>query len=226
MNCSSLSPDANPDANPDASFQREGFGRQSMSEKRTKQFENASELEIVKTRKSKSMDLVADEINGSTRTNGGSKEQEVGPSLGLKKSSSLESLQMAVAEVTQNGEINVNRPRSRIIRGRGCNESFRAAIDKSYEKPGATTTEEENSMETLDEDTEGSSRSGRESMSTSSDLIVGPGLNGNLSKGDRQREEVGVKEKKKPERDKEREKDKDKNKAKKGVLKGLGEMFR
>ncbi|XP_074477349.1 partitioning defective 3 homolog isoform X2 [Sebastes fasciatus] len=207
----SLSPDA--DADPDGSFQREGFGRQSMSEKRTKQYENANELEIIKTRKSKSMDL-------------GSAEQEVGPSLGLKKSSSLESLQMAVAEATLNGgEINVNRPRSRIARGRGCNESFRAAIDKSYEKPGAPTTEEENSMETLDEDTEGSSRSGRESMSTSGDLIVGPGLNGNLSKEDRQkdRDKVGGKEKK-PERDK--EKDKDKNKAKKGVLKGLGEMFR
>uniref|UniRef100_A0A8C4DXY3 Par-3 family cell polarity regulator n=1 Tax=Dicentrarchus labrax TaxID=13489 RepID=A0A8C4DXY3_DICLA len=204
-----------PDADADGSFQREGFGRQSMSEKRTKQYENAAHLEIVKTRKSKSMDL-------------GSAEQEVGPSLGLKKSSSLESLQTAVAEATINGEINVNRPRSRIVRGRGCNESFRAAIDKSYEKPGVTAAEEENSMETLDEDTEGSSRSGRESMSTSGDLIVGPGLNGSISKDDRQkdRDKVGGKEKKKPDRDKEREKDKDKNKAKKGVLKGLGDMFR
>nr|XP_046227304.1 partitioning defective 3 homolog isoform X3 [Scatophagus argus] len=196
-----------PDADPDNSFQREGFGRQSISEKRTKLYDNASQLEIVKTRKSKSMDL-------------GSAEQEVGPSLGLKKSSSLESLQTAVAEATLNGEINVNRPRSRIVRGRGCNESFRAAIDKSYEKPGVSTAEEENSMETLDEDTEGSSRSGRESMSTSGDLTVGSGVNGNLSKDDRQKDEdkVGGKEKKKPEREK--------NKAKKGVLKGLGEMFR
>lgn len=77
----------------------------------------------------------------------------------------------------------------------------------------------------VNEDTEGSSRSGHESVSTSSDLIVRPGLNGNLSKDDRQNEqEVGVKAKKKPERDREREKDK--NKGKKGVLKGLGEMFR
>uniref|UniRef100_A0AAQ5Z0Y0 PDZ domain-containing protein n=1 Tax=Amphiprion ocellaris TaxID=80972 RepID=A0AAQ5Z0Y0_AMPOC len=205
-----------PDADADGAFQREGFGRQSMSEKRTKQYENAAQLEIIKTRKSKSMDL------GKCR----SSEQEVGPSLGLKKSSSLESLQTAVAEVTLNGEINVNRPRSRIIRGRGCNESFRAAIDKSYEKPSVTAGEEENSMETLDEDTEGSSRSGRESMSTSGDLIVGSGLNGNLSKDDRRkdRDKVGGKEKKKSEREK--DKDKDKNKAKKGVLKGLGDMFR
>lgn len=78
----------------------------------------------------------------------------------------------------------------------------------------------------VDEDTEGSSRSGRESMSTSGDLIVGSGLNGNLSKEDRRKDwdKVGGKEKK-PERDKE-EKDKDKIKPKKGMLKGLGEMFR
>ncbi|KAM7370152.1 hypothetical protein PAMP_011430 [Pampus punctatissimus] len=213
-----------PDADPDGSFQREGFGRQSMSEKRTKQYESPAHLDIIRTRKSKSMDLVADEINCSTRTNGGSSEQEVGPSLGLKKSSSLESLQAAVAEVTLNGEVNVSRPRSRIVRGRGCNESFRAAIDKSYEKSGVTAAEEENSMETLEEDTEGSSRSGRESMSTSGDLIMGPGLNGNLSKDDRWKDQdkIGGKEKRKSEK----EKDKDKNKAKKGVLKGLGEMFR
>uniref|UniRef100_A0A8D0D9X3 Par-3 family cell polarity regulator n=1 Tax=Sander lucioperca TaxID=283035 RepID=A0A8D0D9X3_SANLU len=219
-----------PDADPDGSFLREGFGRQSMSEKRTKQYENANDLEIIKARKSKSMDLgkCYEEHNGLFSDDGKAGSAEVGPSLGLKKSSSLESLQKAVAEALLNGEINVNRPRSRIARGRGCNESFRAAIDKSYEKPGVTTAEEENSMETLDEDTEGSSRSGRESMSTSGDLIVGPGLNGNLSKDDRQkdRDKVWGKEKKKPERDKEKENDKDKNKAKKGVLKGLGEMFR
>ncbi|XP_053268605.1 partitioning defective 3 homolog isoform X3 [Pleuronectes platessa] len=202
------------DADADTSFQREGFGRQSMSEKRIKQYENANQLEIIKTRKSKSMDL-------------GTAEQEIGPALGLKKSSSLESLQTAVAELSVKSEINVNRPRSRIIRSRGCNESFRAAIDKSYENPGVPSTEEENSMETLDEDTEGSSRSGRESMSTSGDLIVVSGLNGSQSKEDRQKvwDTVDGKEKKKPERDKE-EKDKDKIKAKKGMLKGLGEMFR
>ncbi|XP_037311855.2 partitioning defective 3 homolog isoform X2 [Pungitius pungitius] len=202
-----------PDADPDGSFQREGFARQSMSEKRTKQYENAAELEIIKTRKSKSMDL-------------GVAEQVLGPSLGLKKSSSLESLQTAVAEATLNGKINVKRTRSRIARGRGCNESFRAAIDKSYEKPVARAPREDNGTEILDEDTEGSSRSGRESMSASGELTAGPGLNGNPSKDDRHkdRDKVEGKEKKKTERDKEREMDK--GKAKKGVLKGLGEMFR
>lgn len=76
----------------------------------------------------------------------------------------------------------------------------------------------------VDEDTEGSSRSGRESMSTSGDLNAG--LNGSF-KDDRRKDgdKVGGKEKKKPERDKE-EKDKDKLKARKSMLKGLGDMFR
>uniref|UniRef100_A0A672J6P5 Partitioning defective 3 homolog n=1 Tax=Salarias fasciatus TaxID=181472 RepID=A0A672J6P5_SALFA len=212
-----------PDADADGSFQREGFGRQSMSEKRTKQYENAAQLDIIKTRKSKSMDLGKPLPCCNTTP-------EVGRSLGLKKSSSLESLQTALAEITVNGELTVDRPRSRIIRGRGCNESFRAAIDKSYEKPGAVPPDEENNvMETLmDEDTEGSSRS----MSISGDLAVGPSPNGslavgtspngNLSRDGRRGERASMKEKKKPERDRE----KDKSKPKKGVLKGLGEMFR
>ncbi|RXM97470.1 Partitioning defective 3-like, partial [Acipenser ruthenus] len=124
-----------PDSDPANSFLREGFGRQSMSEKRTKQYADASQLEFIKTRKSKSMDL-------------GSPTRDVGPSLGLKKSSSLESLQTAVAEVTLNGDVPFHRPRPRIIRGRGCNESFRAAIDKSYDKPAAE--EDDEGMETCE----------------------------------------------------------------------------
>ncbi|XP_077008198.1 partitioning defective 3 homolog isoform X6 [Tamandua tetradactyla] len=201
-----------PDVDPGLAFQREGFGRQSMSEKRTKQFSDASQLDFVKTRKSKSMDL------------GSSPSRDVGPSLGLKKSSSLESLQTAVAEVTLNGDIPFHRPRPRIIRGRGCNESFRAAIDKSYDKPAVDDDDE--GMETLEEDTEESSRSGRESVSTASDQpshSLERQMNGNQEKGDktdRKKDKTG-KEKKK-----EREKEKDKMKAKKGMLKGLGDMFR
>lgn len=71
----------------------------------------------------------------------------MGPSLGLKKSSSLESLQTAVAEVTLNGDLPFHRPRPRIIRGRGCNESFRAAIDKSYDRAPAMDEDDEG-MET------------------------------------------------------------------------------
>uniref|UniRef100_G1S951 Par-3 family cell polarity regulator n=1 Tax=Nomascus leucogenys TaxID=61853 RepID=G1S951_NOMLE len=216
-----------PDVDPVLAFQREGFGRQSMSEKRTKQFSDASQLDFVKTRKSKSMDLgIADEtkLNTVDDQKAGSPSRDVGPSLGLKKSSSLESLQTAVAEVTLNGDIPFHRPRPRIIRGRGCNESFRAAIDKSYDKP--TVDDDDEGMETLEEDTEESSRSGRESVSTASDQpshSLERQMNGNQEKGDktdRKKDKTG-KEKKK-----DRDKEKDKLKAKKGMLKGLGDMFR
>ncbi|KAM4718376.1 partitioning defective 3 homolog isoform 2-T2 [Anableps anableps] len=194
-----------PDAEPDVAFQREGFARQSMSEKRTKQYDSPAHLDIIKNRKSKSMDL-------------SSEERQVEHSLSLKKSSSMESLKKDVAKVIANDELNVQRMHSRIIRGRGCNESFRAAIDKSYVKSGLIA-KEDNSAETLDEDTEESSRSGLESMSTSGDLSLGGGL-----VDDKQKDGAvgGLKEIKNVEK----EKDKDKNKPKKGVLKGLGEMFR
>ncbi|XP_075406428.1 partitioning defective 3 homolog isoform X15 [Tenrec ecaudatus] len=215
-----------PDVDPALAFQREGFGRQSMSEKRTKQFSDASQLDFVKTRKSKSMDLgIADEtkLNTVDDQKAGSPSRDVGPSLGLKKSSSLESLQTAVAEVTLNGDIPFHRPRPRIIRGRGCNESFRAAIDKSYDKPAVDDDDE--GMDTLEEDTEESSRSGRESVSTASDHpshSLERQMNGNQEKGDKsdRRKDKTAKEKKK-----DRDKEKDKIKAKKGMLKGLGDMF-
>uniref|UniRef100_A0A8C9V5S2 Par-3 family cell polarity regulator n=1 Tax=Scleropages formosus TaxID=113540 RepID=A0A8C9V5S2_SCLFO len=216
-----------PDADPDIAFQREGFGRQSMSEKRTKQFGDASHMEFVKTRKSKSMDLGV--CHSCTETvlfscyREGSPTRDVGPSLGLKKSSSLESLQTAVAEVTLNGDIPFHRPRPRIIRGRGCNESFRAAIDKSYDRPPVEDDDE--GMETLEEDTEESSRSGRDSLSTAADLpgmaIIERSASSGRTKEDRKKEKGG-KEKKKQQTDKEKEK----SKAKKGMLKGLGDMFR
>ncbi|XP_075683572.1 partitioning defective 3 homolog isoform X3 [Rhinoderma darwinii] len=225
-----------PDVDPSLAFQREGFARQSMSEKRTKQFGDASQMDFVKTRKSKSMDL-ADEarISAMADHNTGSPSRDVGPSLGLKKSSSLESLQTAVAEVTLNGDIPFHRPRPRIIRGRGCNESFRAAIDKSYDKPPVDDDDEgmetcntqshleplNSSSEWVEEDTEESSRSGRESVSTASDQpshSLERQINGS-DKADRKKDKSG-KEKKK-------DRDKDKGKTKKGgMLKGLGDMFR
>ncbi|XP_055003107.1 partitioning defective 3 homolog isoform X15 [Sorex araneus] len=185
-----------PDVDPVLAFQREGFGRQIADE---------TKLNTVDDQKA------------------GSPSRDVGPSLGLKKSSSLESLQTAVAEVTLNGDIPFHRPRPRIIRGRGCNESFRAAIDKSYDKPAVDDDDE--GMETLEEDTEESSRSGRESVSTASDQpshSLERQMNGNQERGDktdRRKDKIG-KEKKK-----ERDKEKDKIKAKKGMLKGLGDMF-
>ncbi|XP_054438288.1 partitioning defective 3 homolog isoform X17 [Pteronotus mesoamericanus] len=185
-----------PDVDPVLAFQREGFGRQIADE---------TKLNTVDDQKS------------------GSPSRDVGPSLGLKKSSSLESLQTAVAEVTLNGDIPFHRPRPRIIRGRGCNESFRAAIDKSYDKP--TADDDDEGMETLEEDTEESSRSGRESVSTASDQpshSLDRQMNGNQEKGDKtnRRKDKTGKDKKK-----DRDKEKDKMKAKKGMLKGLGDMF-
>ncbi|XP_066542031.1 partitioning defective 3 homolog B [Hoplias malabaricus] len=86
---------------------------------------------------SKSMDLVADEskvaaLAGQMSVFSG---VELGPTLGLKKSSSLESLQTAVTEAQKNDLLPFHRPRPHMVRGRGCNESFRAAIDKSYDGP-------------------------------------------------------------------------------------------
>lgn len=78
----------------------------------------------------------------------------------------------------------------------------------------------------VEEDTEESSRSGRESVSTSSDqpsYSLERQMNGDPEKRDkteRKKDKAG-KDKKK-----DREKEKDKLKAKKGMLKGLGDMFR
>uniref|UniRef100_A0A671QSR4 Partitioning defective 3 homolog B-like n=1 Tax=Sinocyclocheilus anshuiensis TaxID=1608454 RepID=A0A671QSR4_9TELE len=58
----------------------------------------------------------------------------LGPRLGLQKSSSLESLQTAMEEVGKD-KVPFHRPRAHMVRGRGCNLSFRYAIDKSYDGP-------------------------------------------------------------------------------------------
>nr|XP_043869058.1 partitioning defective 3 homolog B isoform X4 [Solea senegalensis] len=109
---------------------------------------NQSQRQFQHVKASKSMDLgtsqnqqhtVADESNvGSLVGNIAalSSPVELGPTLGLKKSSSLESLQTAMSEVNRKNEVlPFHRPRPNMVRGRGCNESFRAAIDKSYDGP-------------------------------------------------------------------------------------------
>lgn len=72
--------------------------------------------------------------------------RDIGPTLGLKKSSSLESLQTVVQEIQmqeeepQIGCYGYHRPTAiRVVRGRGCNESFRAAVDRSYDESGQPT---------------------------------------------------------------------------------------
>ncbi|CAN9498417.1 unnamed protein product [Ophioblennius macclurei] len=94
-----------------------------------------------RNRASKSMDMVADEsnvgslINRRKEPSGGG---ALGPTLGLWKSSSLESLQSAMSEAKHNhtqAQVPFHRPRPQVVRGRGCNQSFRIAIDKSYDGP-------------------------------------------------------------------------------------------
>ncbi|XP_039700865.1 partitioning defective 3 homolog B isoform X5 [Pteropus medius] len=96
----------------------------------------ARQPESMNLKASKSMDLVPDEskVHSLAGHKLESPGKGFGPTLGLKKSSSLESLQTAVAEVRKN-ELPFHRPRPHMVRGRGCNESFRAAIDKSYDGP-------------------------------------------------------------------------------------------
>jgi len=69
-------------------------------------------------------------------------KKDIGPSLGMKKSSSLESLQTMVQDFQIQEDVKSgygparNAPAAvRVVRGRGCNESFRQAVDRSYEAP-------------------------------------------------------------------------------------------
>ncbi|KAM9347493.1 partitioning defective 3 homolog B-like [Symphorus nematophorus] len=168
------------------------------------QSQNQRQFQHVKA--SKSMDLgttqnqqhtVADESNvGSLvgNTPAPSTPIELGPTLGLKKSSSLESLQTAMSEVNRKNEfLPFHRPRQNMVRGRGCNESFRAAIDKSYDGPPE------------DDDDDGSElSSGRDTPASSSSR---------QGAGDRI-EEKSKKDKKKKAKTKKKDKNKRKGKEK------------
>lgn len=126
------------------------------------QRQKAPEYSTNKT--SKSMDLVADESNmasiqGQRPEPISSNGTALGPRLGLRKSSSLESLQTAMEEVSKD-EVPFHRPRAHMVRGRGCNMSFRYAIDKSYEGP--SEAEDDDSEEDSGRDTPASSSSRQE----------------------------------------------------------------
>lgn len=58
---------------------------------------------------------------------------ELGPSLGLKKSSSLESLQTMVQEIQMSDEPRGGPSTLRAPRGRGREESLRAAVERPSE---------------------------------------------------------------------------------------------
>ncbi|XP_075036292.1 partitioning defective 3 homolog B isoform X2 [Mixophyes fleayi] len=164
--------------------------------------ETSEEPETASLKTSKSMDLVADERNISL-LNGHKSDfpgKDLGPRLGLRMSSSLESLQTAVAEVKKN-ELPFYRPRPHMVRGRGCNESFRAAIDKSYDAPD---TEEDGLSDV-------SSHSGRETPNSESTPLRIPEPD-YVDKDDKAKKDKKKKDKKK---DKEKVKSKVKDKKKK-----------
>ncbi|XP_055668162.1 partitioning defective 3 homolog B isoform X4 [Falco peregrinus] len=159
----------------------------------------AKQSESINLKASKSMDLVADEskVGLLAGHKSDSPGKDFGPTLGLKKSSSLESLQTAVAEVRKN-ELPFHRPRPHVVRGRGCNESFRAAIDKSYDGP-----------EYGEEDgfSDKSSHSGQEAQNMESAPSGNPEIEDAETKA--------KKDKKNREKEKKKEKGKSKNKEKK-----------
>ncbi|KAG7168127.1 Partitioning defective 3-like [Homarus americanus] len=82
---------------------------------------------------------------------------DFGPGLGMKKSSSLESLQTMVQEMALEEEGH-RMGSGRVPRGRGCNESFRAAVDRSYDVP---LNGLRNKMETQEESESSGSGFGR-----------------------------------------------------------------
>ncbi|XP_053085975.1 par-3 family cell polarity regulator beta a isoform X2 [Pangasianodon hypophthalmus] len=110
------------------------------------------------TKASKSMDLVADEGNiGGRQAHTPAPLTSLGPTLGLQKSSSLESLQTAMEEASKSS-VPFHRPAGPMVRGRGCNMSFRQAIDKSYDGPSEPEDDYSEDSSGRDTPVSGSSR--------------------------------------------------------------------
>ncbi|XP_023311786.1 partitioning defective 3 homolog isoform X3 [Anoplophora glabripennis] len=129
-------------------FSRDAFGRQSMSEKRhatldaksTDTYQRSKKMR--EERRSKDTSLVrVGSVESVISINRSAEHPEyadklgqLGPSLGMKKSSSLESLQTMVQEIQMQEEgdpaYSYRGPSGalKVIRGRGCEESFRAAV--------------------------------------------------------------------------------------------------
>ncbi|XP_071534169.1 partitioning defective 3 homolog isoform X19 [Panulirus ornatus] len=142
-----------------AGFSRDQFGRQSMSEKRhaTLDAKNTDTYQRNKKareerEKQKQMMLAQEKLTVGQGLGANAVEDalrsrlDFGPGLGMKKSSSLESLQTMVQEMALEEEGH-RMGSGRVPRGRGCNESFRAAVDRSYDVP---LNGLRNKMETLE----------------------------------------------------------------------------
>ncbi|KAJ8975287.1 hypothetical protein NQ317_004423 [Molorchus minor] len=100
-------------------FSRDAFGRQSMSEKRHATLDAKSTDTYQKSKKMREERKIKDSAD---------KLGQLGPSLGMKKSSSLESLQTMVQENATPAYSYRGPSGVKVIRGRGCEESFRAAV--------------------------------------------------------------------------------------------------
>ncbi|XP_042880234.1 partitioning defective 3 homolog isoform X24 [Penaeus japonicus] len=205
-----------------AGFSRDQFGRQSMSEKRhaTLDAKNTDTYQRNKKareerEKQRQMMLAQEKLAASQGMGMGMAAMEdvlrsrldVGPGLGMKKSSSLESLQTMVQEMALEEEGH-RMGSGRVPRGRGCNESFRAAVDRSYDVP---LTGLRNKMETQDffshEEYFGYLVAEEESESSGSGFGRGNSRQSSVNSAvDDKYKKVG---KKKP-----------------GIFKGLGSMFR
>ncbi|KAL3831306.1 hypothetical protein ACJMK2_023076 [Sinanodonta woodiana] len=152
-------PSTEEDLSPTGTFQREGFGRQSMSEKRKAHNDpRASEF-----------------YQRAKGTKEGGQKAHVHappPPTNLKRFSSLENLATTHdLDLSQSVEDDESSPPSphmtRMTRGRGCNESFRAAVDRSYDPVPPM----ESSMETVEEESsENGSAFSREQNSARSSL--------------------------------------------------------
>lgn len=139
---SQLSLETNP---PVDAFSRDAIGRRSMSEKHhaaldakeTGTYQRNKKLREQRDREKRykgagSHALGSMDSLSSTANEAKDRVGELGPSLGLKKSSSLESLQTMVQEIQMSDE-----PRGplalRTPRGRGREESLRAAVERPPE---------------------------------------------------------------------------------------------
>ncbi|XP_071494420.1 partitioning defective 3 homolog [Diadema antillarum] len=147
-----------PDA--DKQFDRDSYARASFSERRQggsldakqmawykktrgeptpkKQATDVSQKDVAASTSSllraSSMDSLLDSKPSMSRAEEETAAKPMGPGLGMEKSSSLESLEVAVATVQQQHRDDFpGRPRPKVRRGRICNDSFRAAVDRSYQ---------------------------------------------------------------------------------------------
>ncbi|CAE1293693.1 PARD3 [Acanthosepion pharaonis] len=151
-----------PDFDPNLAFQREGFGRQSMSEKRrghhdarysdfyhlakNNRDDRAGKQGLIRAGSMES--LIGNKVNSGTKLHDDMSARGLHSDMSLRKrSSSMESLP------TPDSAFENQAPpfwaAERVARGRMCNESFRAAVDRSYNAPhiiqNMETLEEENS---------------------------------------------------------------------------------